>query len=210
MGQRATPRSKHLPRGSTPYFPRSGIIKILTDFPVEKIFTCDCERCRHHADFRGGIDSRPQEVDKGELLGTYATIYALLIYLRFPSLISIFLRHKIFLANRYLSDDNLKCLDQCKALTPSQAQIIRGEILEYQYRFHVQTVLGSRKGITAMSEEEIFPIEEDEEAVGKGDFGEVYAFCLPDEYIDSGLKSRQVSCNLAWMSKSKFIACVTD
>jgi hypothetical protein len=82
VGQQVTPRSKHLPRGSTSYFPRSGIVKVLTDFPVEDIFTCECGRCRHHADLQAGVDYRRQGIDRDELLGPYATIYGLLIYLK--------------------------------------------------------------------------------------------------------------------------------
>ena len=40
VAQQVIPRSKHLPRGSISYFPRSSIIRVLEEFPVQDVFTC--------------------------------------------------------------------------------------------------------------------------------------------------------------------------
>jgi hypothetical protein len=186
------PRSRNLPRGSTSYFPRSAIVKVLEGFPVEEIFTCSCERCRHYAGVKGGVDERSKAVDTNELLGRYATIYGLLIYLRYPGLISLFLRHRIYLETSYLSDGNLFFISKSKSLSPTQAEIVKKEIIESQYRLLVKTVL-KRKTISTIEEQEILPIQEDDTPVGTGDFGEVYAFHFPLEYTDQSLGPQLVS-----------------
>ncbi|KAF2827275.1 kinase-like protein [Ophiobolus disseminans] len=192
VGQQVTTCSNHLPRACpTSYFPRSRIVKVLTDFPVQDIFTCDCQRCQRHADALTGGDYRKKGVEENELLGPYATIYGLLIFLGYPGLISIFQGYRITLENGYLNEGNLSCLDQCRTITPGQRLIIRDEILEAQYRFHVQDFL-ARKTVTTIGEKEVFPIQEDDVPIGKGDFGEVYAFKFPDEYVDVSLRSRQI------------------
>lgn len=209
MEEQARTRSKHLPRGSQSYFPRSGIIKVLAEFPVEDIFTCVCERCRYYAELEPGFDRRRKDVDREDLLGSYATTYGLLIYLRFPNLIAMFMRHKISLENGYLSDEQLHFLDGCKAFTTTQAQVFRGELLENQYRFRIRT-LKIEKIIKTIDEQEIFPIEEDEAPVSKGDFGEVYAFELPSEYVQDSLKSKRVSCTTLLTYQTKLTTCLTD
>lgn len=181
------PQSKHLPRGPTSYFPRKGIVQVLRDFPVRTIVMCACPRCEFHADLRGRLDDRNWTIEDSELLDRYATIYGLLIYLRYPGLITTFLREQSYLAeNHYLSEKELETLDKCRALTKTQAQIIRREILENQHRFNVRS-LRTRKFITTIDEEEILPIKEDNNPVGKGDLGEVYAFTFSDGYVDDEL-----------------------
>ncbi|KAF1845216.1 kinase-like protein [Cucurbitaria berberidis CBS 394.84] len=189
--RQVTPQSKHLPRGKTSYFPRSAIVDVLKEFPVQDIFTCNCARCRHYAGLQGGLDDRRQRCSDRELLGKYATIYALLIYLRYPSLISIFLRQEVSLDKGYLSRRDLRVLDQYHVLTDRQKQIIRQEVLETQHRFRVRHFI-KRNEITDVDEQEILPIVERSTPIGKGDFGEVYAFELPDEYVDDDLKKLQI------------------
>jgi hypothetical protein len=186
------PRSKNLPRGSTSYFPRSEIVKVLEEFAVNKIFTCSCERCRYYAGVKGGVDERRKAVDTNELLGRYATIYGLLIYLRYPGLISLFLRHSTDLNTSHLSDGNLFFIKESEGLSTRQVEIVKKEIIESQFRFLVKTVL-KRKTISTIREQEILPIQEDDTPVGTGDFGEVYAFDFPLEYTDQSLSPQHVS-----------------
>jgi hypothetical protein len=193
------PRSEHLPRGPISYFPRSKVINILKEFPVEAIFTCSCERCRHYADLQGGIDERRRLLDKKELLGPYATVYGLLILLRYPGLIYLFLKHRYNLDTSYLSDDNLSFLDRTTVLSKAQVNIIRREILASQYRFRVQTVF-KRRTISVFDQKEILPIQEDSTPVGSGDFGQVYAFDFPQEYVDESLREQPVSRALIFLT----------
>jgi hypothetical protein len=192
VAHKAIPLSQHLPQGSKAYFPRSRVVKVLEEYPVDDIFTCSCDKCLHHAALGDKVDARHKSIDKKELLGDYATIYGLLIFLRYPYLISLFLQHCTNLENGYLSKGNLGFLNQSKTLDAEQVEIIIGEILEDQYRFRVRRFL-SRKTVTIIDEAEILPIKEDSTRVGRGDFGEVYAFDCPLEYMDDTLQAKKVS-----------------
>jgi len=201
VAHKTTPCSQHLPRGPIPYFPRSRVVKVLEEFPVGDIFTCSCAKCVHHADLGGKVDVRHMGVDEKELLGPYATIYGLLIYLRYPFLISLFLQNSTNLENGYLSKDSLGFLKQSRTLNTGQVEIYIDEIVEGQYRFRVRRFL-SRKTVTIIDEAEILPIEEDSKRVGRGDFGEVYAFDCPLEYMDETLQLKQVSSDFASLHSS--------
>ncbi|OAL49069.1 kinase-like protein [Pyrenochaeta sp. DS3sAY3a] len=190
--QEVFPRSTRLPHSDTSYFPRSNIVKILSEFPVAKIFTCPCARCKPHSTLYGGRDHRSTTVDEGELLGQYATIYGLLIYLRHPFLISLFQQHRIYLKGRYLTEEDLDFLSSSERLDKTQLHMIRSEIVRYQYRFFVRT-FQARNAITYIPPKEVIPIQEEDQPRGRGDFGEVYAFDIPDEYLDESLRSRQAT-----------------
>ncbi|KAH7085295.1 kinase-like domain-containing protein [Paraphoma chrysanthemicola] len=192
VGHRVIPHSRHLPRGPVSYFPRSAVVKVLTEFPVGRIFTCSCYKCLLHVDLRGGLDGRRKGLDEQELLGPYATVYGLLIFLRYPFLISLFLEHSKNLENGYFSKDNLKFLRESRTLDAEQVDIIVEEIIEGQYRFHVRK-FSLRKTVSRIGEAEILPIDEDIAPVGKGDFGQVYAFDCPPEYMDEMLVSKKIS-----------------
>jgi hypothetical protein len=77
-------------------------------------------------------------------------------------------------------------------LSEGQVNIVKKEILAAQYRFRVQTVL-KRRTISIFSRKEILPIQEDSTPVGSGDFGQVYAFDFPREYVDESLREQPVS-----------------
>lgn len=202
MTYEQTPRSQHLPRGPTAYYPYSDIIHVLKEESRgQKVFLCTCLRCRKQAGLQGGIDNRVSRWDEGELLGDFATIYALLIYLRCPSLISIFRRNELSLDKSYLSYEQLRFLDNCDVLTALQAKNIRNEILRTQYQFRVRK-FAKRNEITIVDEKETLPIHEDQNAAGKGDFGEVYLFNVRSEYVDDSLKSLQVSLGLCYIPRA--------
>jgi hypothetical protein len=50
-----------------------------------------------------------------------------------------------------------------------------------------------RRTISIFSRKEILPIQEDSTPVGSGDFGQVYAFDFPREYVDESLREQPVS-----------------
>ena len=193
MTYEQTPRSLHLPRGPTPYYPYSDIIKVLIENSLgKKVFLCKCLKCQKQAGLRDGIDNRESRWDEGELLGGFATTYALLIYLRCPGLISDFRQLSLSLDQNYLSYEQLGFLANSVVLTALQARNIRTEILRTQYQFRVRKFARSNE-ITIVDEKETLPIYEDKDPAGKGDFGEVYPFDVRPEYVDDNLKFLQVS-----------------
>ncbi|KAE8452617.1 hypothetical protein EG329_013876 [Mollisiaceae sp. DMI_Dod_QoI] len=193
MTYEQTPRSQHLPRGPTAYYPHSDILHLLREESRgRKVFLCNCLRCQKQAGLQGGIDNRVSRWDETELLGKFATIYALLIYLRCPGLISIFRRNEISLDKGYLSHEQLRFLDNYEILTALQAANICNEIVRTQYQFRVRK-FSKRNEITIIDERETLPIHEDHDAAGKGDFGEVYPFDVRPEYVDETLKPLQTN-----------------
>jgi hypothetical protein len=202
MKYEQTSRSQHLPRGPTTYYPSSDIILFLKEESRgRKVFLCKCLKCCKQAGLPGGIDNRPSRWDDGEFLGDFATIYALLIYLRCPGLISIFRQYGISLGTSYLSYEQLAFLDRCNDLTKLQATNIRNEVLRTQYQFRVRK-FSRRNEITIIDEKETLPILEDHDAAGKGYFGEVYPFEVPSEYVDESLKPLQVSLGLCHLPRA--------
>ncbi|PVH74945.1 kinase-like protein [Cadophora sp. DSE1049] len=186
MDARAVPGGHYLPQGTTPYFKHSAVVRILREFPVQDIFLCDCSNCHLYADVQGGVDNRRAHFDEEELLGEYAAIYALLIVLRYPGLISVFRDNEAILGRSYMSDKQLGFLNQHNGLTSNQPAIVREEILEHQHQFQVRQFI-ARTVVTKINESEILPIH-NETHVGEGDFGAVYAFDVPEEYLHDSLK----------------------
>jgi len=187
---RKAPTTRHPPQGSAYYFPRSEIIKVLTEVGVEEIFNCACASCQRIArPGGGGIGKQP--LDEEELLGDYATLYGLLIYLYNPWLISVFQREGHSLHKGYLNNENLAFLEKCTLFGDGELQSIREEILENQYRFRVRQ-FSARKGISTIHEKEILPINEELMPLGTGDFGVVYELEVDAEYVHESLVPRRV------------------
>ncbi|KAF2021171.1 kinase-like protein [Aaosphaeria arxii CBS 175.79] len=189
-GQRASARYYER-RDSVSYFPRSGIVKVLEEFPLQLILNCDCDNCRRYSDLQGRADQREKHVDRAELLNRYATTYGLLIWLRYPSLIHLFLSYRKSLDDGIWSEGNLAFLLKSEALAPEKAKMVIGEILEGQYHFCVQKI-DIRKTVSTLSGKEILPFEEEDKPRGRGDFGEVWEFKIPKEYVAEELGSRQI------------------
>lgn len=187
-GQKVVQRSENIPRAAPTWYIKSSTIKeIFEKLPVRNIFLCSCANCLRYADLRSG-DNRKDRFEENELVNKYAHIYALLIYLRYAGLISVFRQHGVSLGENFLTAENLRFLKEHSKLTLNQIEIIRGEILQEQYRFWVRTFV-ARKEITIIDEKETLAIKEDSTPIGKGDFGEVYALDIPGEYMDDGLKN---------------------
>ncbi|KAK6582789.1 hypothetical protein PZA11_005197 [Diplocarpon coronariae] len=200
LGYESIPQSYHLPRGPIPFFASSSIERFMNAKSVldedswsKKVFFCDCSKCRKQAGLPGGVENRSNRWDQAALLGEFATLFALLIYLRCPGLIHVFRQHRLFLGPMYLDGEQLtKCLERCKALEPIQMKNIRTEILRTQYQFYLRK-LGKSSDIAFIDEREILPITEDGNPAGEGSFGEVYSFDIPGEYVDESLKYLQTN-----------------
>jgi hypothetical protein len=188
-----TPQSQHLPRGAIPYFPEAAIVAFLKDGKRgEKMFFCRCAKCRRQAGRKAGIENRAWNKDM--LLGPYATIYALLIYLRCPALVWLFRREKLTL-DHYLTSDNLNFLDDREVLEPIQTRNLCAEILRDQYQFLVSKFVKDNE-ITKIKEDEILPIKEKQIPAGEGNFGEVYEMTIDPGYVDKSLESLKVNIGL--------------
>ncbi|CAG8972106.1 hypothetical protein HYALB_00011238, partial [Hymenoscyphus albidus] len=191
--QQKLPRSHHFPRGPIPYYPYNDIIRALSEKSHvdmkgreisrgESVFICKCLRCQKQGGRQGGIDNRSSRWDDNDLLGNLATTYALLIVLRCPGLISAFRRRGYSLEGGYLSKEQLLFLNESDVLTAIQASNIRNEILSIQYQFRVSKFAKINE-VFDLDEKETLPIYEDQDAAGEGNFGEVYPFYIPTEYI---------------------------
>ncbi|CBF87364.1 hypothetical protein AN9302.2 [Aspergillus nidulans FGSC A4] len=165
------------------YFPRSRIMSVFTtDDCLRKVYFCDCPLCRQ--DFRNP-DNRRQTFDSQELLGQYATVYALLIYNYRPGLIRHFQRDRRTLdGTHFFTEDSLRFLDK----EGVQLRSIIQDILNNQYKFHIRVIDRSREPIT-MHRGEVLPIRQNMEQTGQGSFGQVYGFEFAyDEYRGQGLR----------------------
>ncbi|KAL4772321.1 hypothetical protein BDW60DRAFT_216683 [Aspergillus nidulans var. acristatus] len=165
------------------YFPRSRILSVFTtDDCLNKVYFCDCPLC--HQDFRNP-NNRHQTFDPQELLGQYATVYALLICLRRPGLIRYFQKHRKPLSgNFFFTADSLHfLLDE-----GVQLRSIIEDILDNQYRFHIRTIDRSREPVK-IHPREVLPIRQNRQQTGQGSFGQVYGFEFAyDEYRGQGLR----------------------
>lgn len=186
-GQKVEQQSENTPGAAPDWYIKNSTIKaVFQQIPVRTIFLCPCTNCVRYADLPRN-DNRKHRFDKDELLNKYANIYALLIYLRYAGLISIFRQYLKDWRESYLTDHNLRFLDDHSKLTPLQSQIIRSEILRDQYRFLLRTFV-ARKEVTNVDVNEALAIKESAEPIGKGDFGEVFEVDIPEEYMDDRLK----------------------
>jgi hypothetical protein len=205
INEKVSPRSNLLPRESPKYyFPIKVIRKVLESpaqgLKLEQLFLCRCSTCRRHAGMEGGLDhmndSFSDETEQ-ELLGPYAAIYALLIYIHRPGLIHRFRQKEIQLqGTNYFNEGNLSFLYESGFLdSVDEARGVQEEILEHQYKFLVRK-LDARDEVTEISDKETLPIDEIEDPLGKGSFAEVHGFEFhDDDYLGDYFVSRQV-CNV--------------
>ncbi|KAI9788753.1 MAG: hypothetical protein M1816_006610 [Peltula sp. TS41687] len=195
LEKKKVPQSKFLPPGRPDfYIPRSSISRVLQDHPVRDIFLCDCEWCRKCAGVVADVDDRGPRFDESELLGEYATIFALLIYVDHPGLIHRFRRERVTLdGTHFLAENDLRFLFKLDVLDKRAAQSLQDEILLHQYKFQVRK-LELRNEETTIRAEEVFPIDEEPAREGRGDFGEVFAFSIQhDEYRGESFKAHQIT-----------------
>jgi hypothetical protein len=171
------------------YFPRKRIIEVFKDDNcLSNVSKCPCPDCFKDAAVSEAADNR--YIDEEELLGRYATIYALLIWLNRPGLIRLFQKNSVCLSiDNFLSSAQLGFLlhpdvEFSKALIDD---IVRG-----QYKFNVR-MLEARK-VPVWLEREVLPIKEDIVPKAKGEFGRVYGFSIPhSEYRGNGFKEVIIS-----------------
>ncbi|KAL4812939.1 hypothetical protein BDW67DRAFT_188174 [Aspergillus spinulosporus] len=165
------------------YFPRSRILSVFTtDDCLSKVYFCDCPLCRQ--DFRNS-ENRRQTFDPQELLGQYATVYALLICLHRPGLIRYFQKHRKPLSGTYFFT-----ADSLQFLIDEGVQLLSiiEDILHNQYRFQIRAIDRSREPFK-MHPREVLPIRQNRQQAGQGSFGQVYGFEFAyDEYRGQGLR----------------------
>ncbi|KAH6614310.1 kinase-like domain-containing protein [Boeremia exigua] len=183
------PSSKHLSPDSVPfYIPTRAVWALLEDktksVTLKAIFLCPCSACVQD----GGSVSDRKTAFNGPRVQTlqtdYALIYALLIYIRRPGLIRKFQKHgRRLQSTEYLTDASF---DVFRAENVSRLDVLRRQVVDYQYCFLVRT-LRPAYDITVISPRELLPIREDPEPRGVGVFAEVRCF----EFQDDEYRSRQ-------------------
>jgi hypothetical protein len=204
ISEKVEPRSRLLPRKSPEYyFPIKAIRKVLKSpadgLELKHLFQCSCPRCRRLAAANGrrdNLDDNFSDETEQELLGDYAAIYALLIYINKPGLIHRIRQKGIQLqGTNFLNAGNLSFLFEKGYLSnENEAKGVQDEILEHQYKFLIRK-LDTHDEITEISEKETLPIDEDEDPIGKGSFAEVHGFKLhDDDYLGDYFVSRRVGC----------------
>jgi hypothetical protein len=186
-----TCNSENLPYGCpTEYYPRDKILEVFSeDDCLQKVFHCECENCRSDKNIEQVTDSSPY-FDESELLGKYATIYALLIWHYRPGLIRLFRRSGVFLSgSNFLSEAHLAFLQQD---TVADTETITKEILRNQYKFNIKTLEPVTEPLS-IDCKEVLPINENTTPKGRGGFGVVYTFQIQeDEYRGQEFKDKGV------------------
>ncbi|CAN9258700.1 unnamed protein product [Alternaria alternata] len=175
------------PGSASFYIPARKIKALFEDDPcgltTRILFLCPCAGCITDG---GSVEYRSDRFSKlkqRELEGEYALLYALLIYVRRPSLIQKFQKHEIKLkGTKYLCDSDFDKL-QCEGI--SGLELAQRKILQYQYSFLVRTIRPA-SDIISIPAEELLPIKEDIEPKGEGTFAEVRCF----EFQDNEYRSR--------------------
>jgi hypothetical protein len=175
------PVSDLLP-GASPrwYIPRSRINALLAEevagVKLEEIFLCPCGRCIRDGGGRSDRSPHFNKLREQELRTDYATIYALLIYLRRPGLISLFQRHELkFLETRYLQEEDFVRLWKEKREKIVDFEPLQKKVVRDQYSFHVRT-LKPYSDVKVIPAKELLPIEEDPIPKGEGSFAVVRCF----------------------------------
>jgi hypothetical protein len=162
------------------YIPKSRINALLAEeaagVKLEDLFLCPCGRCIRDG---GGLPDRSPHFNKlkeQELRTDYATIYALLIYLRRPGLISLFQRHELKLVEtRYLQKEDFGRLSKEKKDNFFDFLSLQKKVVRDQYSFHVRT-LKPYSDIKVIPAQELLPIKEDPIPKGEGSFAVVRCF----------------------------------
>lgn len=184
-------KCQNLPRGSPSYYIPKAIIKTLLGGSLEglklrDIFLCDCFNCVR--------DGRPQAHredlfvnHEAELRDRYSIIYATLIYIRRPGLITLFQEKELYLQAppKYFQDGDFEFLKRAEVHDPDEVKKL---VLREQYKFLVRT-LEPRDQITDISPLELLPIDESPEPKGRGAFGELWCFTASDQdYLADSFK----------------------
>ncbi|KAL4782536.1 kinase-like domain-containing protein [Aspergillus varians] len=175
--------------GVNHYYPRSAIVEVFkSNDNLRRVYFCGCLSCKRDfgLDTDADVDYRLQNFMPEELLGDYATIYALLIYCNRAGLIRYFRGYRKYLnGTDFLVRENLDFLVDNERV--DRLSIIK-DILEYQYKFQVRAIHRSLEP-TTIDSREVLPIRQDRERKGRGSFGQVYGFEFAhDEYCGKGLE----------------------
>ncbi|RDI89463.1 hypothetical protein Vi05172_g2 [Venturia inaequalis] len=190
-----TPQYRHSPHNPVSYFPEASVLAFLRSGQGEEsvgktVFFCQCARCSKQAGRRAGLQYRPWSP---HLLGEFATIYALLIHLGYPALISVFRQESLKL-DHYITSRDLTFLTvpSLDVLEPAQKDSICDRILHEQYRFRVVKFVQDNV-VRKIREREILPIREKQIAAGQGNFGEVFEMTIDPGYMEGRLGDLKIS-----------------
>lgn len=170
---------------------------ILKTGPVEELFLCRCETCRRYSNYTA--EQRKVKCLPKELMGKYATMFALLLMEKCGALIWEFQRKDIHLDRRLYQEDLdflLPLLTQRWPKTPrttveNQVKDLQNGILKTQFFLYARR-LEVRDVDREIDACEALPIDEDAESRGEGDFGKVYAFKILEEYKGEGFQALEV------------------
>lgn len=165
--------------------------EILKQGPIQQLFLCPCPSCE--TCFGCSADDRKKYYREAELAGDYATIYALLTTLNWPGLIYEFQKNQTTL-DRRLCKENLQFL--IEPLSTRFKRVIADDvirrILTDQFMFFARPFEIRQNVESRIPADEALPIVEDEEPVGKGDSGKVYAFKILKDYKGEGFRNLKV------------------
>ena len=193
--------ARYLPHKSpTFYVPIGKVHRILKGQDLEDAYRCPCSVCKTTSGVVDGEDTRQDTFNEKELSGTYATIFAVLIWVQYPGWIHEFQKRKLHLdSDQFLELGHLDFLGTFpERLRGDEVQALKDAIVDAQFNFRVRK-LESRKIITEMDHREFLPIEDNPEAKGQGAFGEVFAFKVHDGYEGEGFTSPNVGAKITML-----------
>ena len=182
---------KHKPDDAPTHFIAPTLIKsILNSGPVEQLLFCACDTCQKYSLL--SADGRKRRFQNFKLDDKYFTLFALLLTENCTGLIWEFYKRDIIL-DRPIYKTQLDFLTDLLSDHCTSEEIIDTEnrIIQNQFRFFAKP-LDTGTIDKEYDSKEALPIEDDERPVGKGGFGEVYAFKIFEEYKGAGYRNFEV------------------
>lgn len=183
---------RHRPDPAPTVFITPTTIKnVLKSGPMEQLLFCACDSCHKYS--RSSADERKQRYQKYELPDEYVTVFALLLKENCAGLIWEFQKKTITL-DRPIFEQQLDFLMPLLSgpFTTEEVIDVVSRITKSQFCFFARPL---ERGVIEKEYDprEALPIEEDETSVGKGGFGEVFAFKILEEYKGAGYKAFAVT-----------------
>lgn len=168
----------------------SEVRSILQEFPLKDIFLCPCSTCEKFSGYTA--DDRVRYYNEVDLLENYAPMMALLIVSNCAGLIYEFQQRQLRL-DKPLQEDELAFMSELQINAElSEVETRKRLILDEQYSY-TACVLNVDDVFQEVGSKEALPIEDDDDQVGKGAFGEVFAFKIMNEYKGEGYRHMKAS-----------------
>ncbi|KAI9893695.1 MAG: hypothetical protein M1814_005911 [Vezdaea aestivalis] len=149
---------------------------------LKQLYCCPCSDCLNHS---GGRDEGSRRADwalrdlQQRLSSTFLTLFALLISLRCPGLVRYFLQRHLSLRPSLGADQIASVLGDCPTtcVHPDEIRYCATAIHRDQFKFDAINLIFSIQSFsTTIPAEEVLPIQDDDQHLGNGGFGKVYAF----------------------------------